>query len=116
MVSSLYILFDPCDNYGCIRRATKTKLAKNTTNRTRSSSTEEKKKHRSESGVNLQPFNAANLSYRNTQQINSDTTSAEEFPWASLHEGGTNAHLMPTTVEEQNGELCHTMTTYILYT
>ncbi|KAI0548066.1 hypothetical protein F4679DRAFT_596972 [Xylaria curta] len=60
--------------------------------------------HRTQAGANLHPFYAANLSDRQTSQISSATTSAEEFPWASLMQGGEGAHLMPATREEQNAQ------------
>ncbi|KAH8680674.1 hypothetical protein BX600DRAFT_519813 [Xylariales sp. PMI_506] len=58
--------------------------------------------HRTASGANLTPFAAAKLATYSTKQITTSTTSAEEFPWASMNQGGTGAHLMPATIAEQN--------------
>jgi len=60
--------------------------------------------NRQATGTNLHPFYADNLTDRHTQQITSGTTSAEEFPWASLTRGGSGAHLMPATVTQQSAQ------------
>ncbi|KAK8085393.1 hypothetical protein PG997_006664 [Apiospora hydei] len=39
---------------------------------------------------------------RQTTRINAGTTSAEEFPWASLMAGGAGAHLMSAEEDDQN--------------
>jgi hypothetical protein len=53
------------------------------------------------SGANLQPFQSNQLAQRLTAQINSDTVSAEEYPWASTTQGGANAVLFPGTIAQQ---------------
>ncbi|KAK8052545.1 hypothetical protein PG993_003930 [Apiospora rasikravindrae] len=45
-------------------------------------------RHRQAAGTNTNPFYAQNLTDRHTQQLDSSTTSAEEFPWASMMQGG----------------------------
>ncbi|KAI2608218.1 uncharacterized protein GGS25DRAFT_521393 [Hypoxylon fragiforme] len=60
--------------------------------------------HRSDAGTNLRPFQPGQLGTRGTQQITTDTISAEEFPWASINQGGVGAHLMPATIAEQNAQ------------
>ena len=66
-------------------------------------------RHRDENGANYRPFQASELQSRHTQQINSQTTSAEEFPWASMERGGDDngnmAGLMPATMNEQGRTL-----------
>ena len=54
------------------------------------------------SGAGLHPFQAVQLPSRHTSQINSDTTSAEEFPWKSMQQGGRDAHVFPATEDEQH--------------
>ncbi|KAI0546004.1 hypothetical protein F4679DRAFT_599062 [Xylaria curta] len=58
--------------------------------------------HRTESGANLRPFQSNQLATRHTAQINGQTVSAEEFPFASTQQGGTNAFLFPASLAEQN--------------
>ncbi|KAI1739744.1 hypothetical protein F4680DRAFT_466253 [Xylaria scruposa] len=59
-------------------------------------------RHRTESGAGLNPFYPANLGSRHTSQISQATTSPEEFPWASMNQGGVGAHLMPATKAQQD--------------
>ncbi|PVH95933.1 hypothetical protein DM02DRAFT_470456, partial [Periconia macrospinosa] len=60
-----------------------------------------KRKHRQDSGANFTPFHQNELSRRGTEQINVDTISAEEFPWATMVKGGENAVLFPATEDQQ---------------
>jgi hypothetical protein len=45
------------------------------------------------------------MAERGTNQINSGTTSAEDFPWASTANGGSKAYVFPGTVAEQRSKL-----------
>ncbi|KAI0528410.1 hypothetical protein GGR58DRAFT_509383 [Xylaria digitata] len=58
--------------------------------------------HRTESVANLTPFQSNQLATRHTSQINGQTISAEEFPFASTQQGGIGAILFPATLTEQN--------------
>ncbi|KAI1498382.1 hypothetical protein F5X99DRAFT_431853 [Biscogniauxia marginata] len=60
--------------------------------------------HYTESGASLVPFRASNLSSRGTTQIDSTTTSAEEFPWQGMAQGGNGAHLFPASRANQNSQ------------
>ncbi|GAM36644.1 hypothetical protein TCE0_018r05888 [Talaromyces pinophilus] len=53
------------------------------------------------SGAKSQPFIAPKLQGRHTSQINPNTVSAEEFPWACTKEGGSTAYVFPATLDEQ---------------
>lgn len=55
------------------------------------------------SGARLNPFFAEELDRRGTSQINSETTSAEEFPWRSIIvQEGSVRYLGPATIDQQN--------------
>ncbi|PGH10644.1 hypothetical protein AJ79_05358 [Helicocarpus griseus UAMH5409] len=56
------------------------------------------------SGASYRPFRDSELANRHTSQINSNTVSAEEFPWKSTQEGGPNAYVFPATQAEQNSQ------------
>ncbi|PVH90905.1 hypothetical protein DM02DRAFT_664548 [Periconia macrospinosa] len=79
----------------------------------RSNSPAENDRHRTASGAKQEPFHANELGRRGTQQINSETVSAEEFPWASMardpnrrdDEPDNNAALFPATLAQQGGKL-----------
>jgi hypothetical protein len=60
--------------------------------------------NRKKSGALLGPFKSLQLAKRHTTQINSDTTSAEEFPWASIYQApaDTPAYVLPATVQQQH--------------
>ncbi|KAI2615878.1 hypothetical protein GGR54DRAFT_253642 [Hypoxylon sp. NC1633] len=65
----------------------------------------EPEQHYRDSGASLLPFRANNLSDRHTQQIDTTTTSAEEFPWRSIHWSGVRVgHLMPATARQQSSQ------------
>lgn len=53
------------------------------------------------SAADYQPFSAEGVQQWNTTQITPQTVSAEEFPWASTFEGGSNAYIFPATIPEQ---------------
>ncbi|KAJ5195301.1 uncharacterized protein N7498_008739 [Penicillium cinerascens] len=54
-----------------------------------------------QSGAAFHPFYESQLGSRHTEQINADTTSAEEFPWKSTQQGGENGYVFPATIEQQ---------------
>ncbi|QIX02297.1 hypothetical protein AMS68_007814 [Peltaster fructicola] len=57
------------------------------------------------SGASVHPFYAANLSDRGTAQINPSTTSAEDFPWRSIHlPDGARRYVMPATDAQQRSQ------------
>ena len=58
-----------------------------------------------QSGASFHPFYQAQLGSRHTEQINADTTSAEEFPWKSTQQGGENGYLFPATIDQQRSML-----------
>ncbi|KAG2024222.1 hypothetical protein GB937_003869 [Aspergillus fischeri] len=62
--------------------------------------------HYASSGARAKPFRKDNVPKRHTGQINSqpgssETNSAEEFPWESTVQGGSNALLLPATRAQQ---------------
>ncbi|KAF4219342.1 hypothetical protein CNMCM8980_003073 [Aspergillus fumigatiaffinis] len=62
--------------------------------------------HYMSSGAKAKPFRKDNVPKRHTGQINSqpgssETNSAEEFPWESTVQGGSNALLLPATRAQQ---------------
>ncbi|GFF69898.1 hypothetical protein CNMCM6069_002789 [Aspergillus lentulus] len=62
--------------------------------------------HYTSSGAKAKPFRKDNVPKRHTGQINSqpgssETNSAEEFPWESTVQGGSNALLLPATRAQQ---------------
>ncbi|KAF4153157.1 hypothetical protein CNMCM6069_001119 [Aspergillus lentulus] len=65
------------------------------------------KVHYQKSGAAAKPFQKGNVPKRHTGQINpqpgerTETNSAEEFPWESMSQGGSNADLLPATRHEQ---------------
>ncbi|KAF2823795.1 hypothetical protein CC86DRAFT_384344 [Ophiobolus disseminans] len=61
-------------------------------------------RHRTASGADMVPFHTDQLASRHTERINDNTVSAEEFPWASMEEGGNEAAVMPATEDEQGGQ------------
>ncbi|KAK7943614.1 uncharacterized protein PG986_012727 [Apiospora aurea] len=63
---------------------------------------EEAPYHRRDAGTNTRPFYTQNLAKRQTTRINAGTTSAEEFPWASMMAGGAGAHLMSAEKGDQD--------------
>ncbi|KAF2275744.1 uncharacterized protein EI97DRAFT_475122 [Westerdykella ornata] len=67
----------------------------------------EGRSHYRESGAYFHPFRANELGRRGTAQITPQTDSAEEFPWESMHRGGQEALLFPTTQDEQNAQGGH---------
>ncbi|KAI0169910.1 hypothetical protein GGR52DRAFT_592504 [Hypoxylon sp. FL1284] len=58
--------------------------------------------NRQHAGTTTTPFQLGQLTNRLTSQISHETDSAEEFPWASTQQGGSNAYLLPATRAEQN--------------
>ncbi|KAI1264706.1 hypothetical protein F5Y18DRAFT_389847 [Xylariaceae sp. FL1019] len=64
----------------------------------------EPRRHRTEIGESLRPFQPGQLDTRRTTQITPDTDTAEEFPWASLARGGTGGHVLPAPMGEQRGQ------------
>ncbi|KAI1378083.1 hypothetical protein F4677DRAFT_458789 [Hypoxylon crocopeplum] len=67
--------------------------------------TSSRKTHYIRSGAYFQPFaNDHSLDVRHAYRLDDDTTSAEEFPWESLEQGGPGAHVFPTTRDEQQSQ------------
>ncbi|KAI0156025.1 hypothetical protein BJ166DRAFT_580755 [Pestalotiopsis sp. NC0098] len=64
----------------------------------------ERRTHYQQSGAYFTPFHADHLDNRNAERLDDSTVSAEEFPWESLSQGGSGAHLFPTTVGEQQAQ------------
>ncbi|KAM0811978.1 hypothetical protein AB5N19_14295 [Seiridium cardinale] len=64
----------------------------------------ERRTHYQRSGAYFTPFHGDHLEQRNAERLDDSTVSAEEFPWESLSQGGSGAHLFPTTVAEQQAQ------------
>jgi hypothetical protein len=69
------------------------------------------KSHYVQSGAYMTPFRKDHTAQRHTEEINTqagddtETNSAEEFPWESMAQGGTGAYLAPATRAQQGGML-----------
>ncbi|ETS83891.1 hypothetical protein PFICI_05767 [Pestalotiopsis fici W106-1] len=64
----------------------------------------ERRTHYQQSGAKFTPFHTGELDKRNAERLDDSTDSGEEFPWESLAQGGTGAHLFPTTMAEQRAQ------------
>ncbi|KAF2152770.1 hypothetical protein K461DRAFT_313393 [Myriangium duriaei CBS 260.36] len=60
-------------------------------------------KNRKKAGAAQGPFRKDD-DHRKVEKINADTTSAEEFPWASTQQGGPQAYILPATEAQQNAQ------------
>lgn len=72
-------------------------------NSQRNPTSDQTNRNRQNTGATYRPFQPQNLPQRHTEQINPTTISAEEFPWASTQQGGSEGFVFPATKAEQGG-------------